>query len=97
VEKLVNTQPDSVPKRPARFGLWLAGLYVLLAAGLFVVTAVTTTPDKMGWDWIPFFSLSLPWSGMDRRFWILGILLNGVILWALGTAVQKLVRILRRS
>jgi hypothetical protein len=88
----VNIRLDSVPKRPARFGLWLGGIYLLLATGLFILTVLTTTPDKVGLDWIPFFFLSMPWSRMEPRFAIPGVLLNGAILWALGTAFQKLIR-----
>jgi hypothetical protein len=93
----VNIRPDSLRGRPSRFGLWLAGIYLLLAAGLFLQTALTTKPGNVGLDWIPFVVLSMPWSRMDPRFAIPGVLLNGAMLWALGTALQKLARYSRRS
>jgi hypothetical protein len=38
----------------------------------------------------------MPWSRHDMALAVPGVLLNAVILWALGTALQVLVRNLRR-
>ena len=84
---------DGEPKsRPLRFGLWLGGMYVFLATALFILTALTTKPGNVGLDWIPFMILTAPWSGMDTRLAIAGVLLNGVILWGFGNLLQVFFR-----
>ena len=82
-------------RRRPRLGLWLAGLYLGLDMGLFVVTELTTRPDNVGLDWIPFVMLGMPWSRRDPALAVPGVLLNAAILWALGTALQVLLRSLR--
>ena len=78
--------------RLPRLGLWLGGFYVFLAAALFILTALTTKPGNVGLDWIPFMILTAPWSGMDTRLAIAGVLLNGVILWGFGNLLQVFFR-----
>ncbi len=56
---------------------------------------MTTKPDNVGLDWIPFVMLAMPWSGMQPGFAIPGVLLNGVLLYVLGTVLQVCVRNLR--
>jgi hypothetical protein len=85
------------PRRKARLGLWLGCIYLALAAALFLVTLLTTNPGNVGLDWIPFVLLGMPWSRHDMALAVPGVLLNAVILWALGTALQVLVRNLRRD
>ncbi|UWZ82210.1 hypothetical protein [Occallatibacter riparius] len=82
-------------RRRPRLGLWLAGIYLGMAVGLFVITMLTTEPSKVGLDWIPFLMLAMPWSHRDMALAGPGLLLNAAILWAIGTAVQVLVRNLR--
>lgn len=92
----MTVEPASLPAhRRARLGLWLGGMYLLPATAVFVLTVLTTTPDKVGLDWIPFMIIAMPWSGLNQTFAIPGVLLNAVILWALGTSLQVLVRYFR--
>jgi len=45
---------------PPRLGLWVGGIYFFLAAALFTLTILTTKPDNVGLDWIPFVMLAMP-------------------------------------
>lgn len=89
---------ENPPARPrARLGLWLAAIYFILAAALFLVTALNTKPDNVGLDWIPFAYLTMPWSGISWSLAIPGVFFNALGLWLLGTAVQKLMGMIGRS
>jgi hypothetical protein len=78
--------------RRAGLGIWLAGIYVALVVGLFILTALTTNPGKVGLDWIPFMVLTAPWSGMSPAMAVPGILLNAAIMWLAGTVLHKIIR-----
>lgn len=79
------------PPRPARLGPSLAAIYFALALVLFILTAVTTKPDNVGLDRIPFLGFTLPWSGISSQLALPGVFLNTAGLWLLGAEVQKLV------
>jgi hypothetical protein len=81
------------PARPrARLGLWLAAIYFILAAALFLVTALNTKPGNVGLDWVPFMVLTAPWSGMSPILAIPGVFLNALALWVVGTVAEKIIR-----
>jgi hypothetical protein len=34
---------------------------------VYILTAMTTSPDKVGYDWIPLRILAVPWSAMAAQ------------------------------
>jgi hypothetical protein len=81
------------PRR--RLGLLLAGIYLALAAGLFLFTELTTKPGNVGLDWIPFMLLAWPWSFMSPNMLIPGVLINAGLLWLIVTLIQLCIRAAR--
>ena len=71
-------------------GFCVAATYVLLVALVFGLTAATTKPSNVGYDWIPFFLLAMPWSGMNARLLLPGLTVNVILLYLLGTLLQVL-------
>jgi hypothetical protein len=93
---LLNREQESRKdprRRPrARFGVWLAGIYFVLTAALFMVTALGTKPDNVGLDWIPFMVLAMPWSRISAAMAIPGVFLNTLALLLMGTVLEKIWR-----
>ncbi|MGA3069704.1 MAG: hypothetical protein ABSD43_05755 [Terracidiphilus sp.] len=92
--------------RPNRLGIYAAAAYVLIVAGVYAATEYGGKPSGLGYEWIPFIWLAMPWyfwvpSSMLNARWydmvapelcILGIILNASILYM----VCKVLELLRR-
>ena len=39
----------------------------LSSVAVYILTAMTTSPDKVGYDWIPLRILAVPWSAMAAQ------------------------------
>ena len=55
-------QPATPQRKHPKLGIWIAAIYVVIGLAVYTLTAITTTPDKVGYDRIPFWSPGLPWS-----------------------------------
>jgi uncharacterized membrane protein len=77
---------------PNRFGIYVAAIYLLIVLGVYAITEYNTKPDNVGYDWIPFELLALPWPAISVRLLIPGFILNAGILYLLGTLLEKLWR-----
>lgn len=75
-----------------RIGIWFAAVYVLVVITAFVVTAINTLPGNVGLDWIPFWSLALPWSRISMQMLLPGFLINALIFYLLGWMLGALTR-----
>lgn len=73
-------------------GFCVSATYVLVVVLIFALTALTTKPSNVGLDWIPFFLLASPWSLLNPRLLLPGLVLNAVLLYLLGTLLYKLWR-----
>lgn len=70
-------------------GLRLAGVYSALVAGVWTLTALTTSPSKVGLDWIPLLMLAWPWVELGGQSMLLpGLALNVVACYLLGDLVD---------
>jgi hypothetical protein len=87
--------------RPNRLGLYFVAAYTLIAVAIFALIFFHSSPalgGKRGGlesEWIPFLMLAEPWffvlpGNLGRGWlWILGFVLNGGILYLLGTQIEK--------
>jgi hypothetical protein len=92
----MNTQIESTPQRLFhRLGVILAAVYFLLAAVVFALIA--SQPPDDGLEWLPMVWLSMPWFKLGQSFLIPGILINTVLLYLFGVAIQLAYRELRAS
>jgi hypothetical protein len=69
-------------------GFCVAATYVLIVVVVFAFTASTTKPSNVGYDWIPFILLSMPWYGLDARLLLPGLVANTGLMYLLGTLLQ---------
>lgn len=76
-------------EKPNRLGICFAVTYLVIAVAVYTITAVTTKPSNVGLDWIPFFMLAMPWSKIDARLLLPGLIINAGILYLLGTLLGK--------
>jgi len=59
--------------------------------GVFAYTWCKTKPEYLGYDWIPFLMLTIPWSRLGASVW-LGLILNAGLLYLLGVLFDKVRR-----
>lgn len=69
-------------------GFCVAATYVLIVVVVFAFTASTTKPGNVGYDWIPFILLSMPWYGLSPRLLLPGLIANAVLMYLLGMLFQ---------
>jgi hypothetical protein len=72
-----------------RVGVYCAGSYCAITLLVFVFTAVTTRPENVGYDWIPFVSLAMPWYRISPRLLLVGLVLNAGCFYLLGVIVHQ--------
>lgn len=87
--------------RPSRLGIIVAALYVFLVLAVYAITA-SSKPNGLGYEWIPFIDLAMPWSLMGDNvslpgfgflsLLIFGFIANAGILYLVGALVEKLLR-----
>jgi polyferredoxin len=79
--------------RPSRLGIIVAALYVFLVLVVYAITA-SSKPSGLGYEWIPFIFLAMPWTLMGERLPILifGFLVNTGILYLFGALIEKFLR-----
>lgn len=51
--------------RKDRTGIHFAAAYIFLVTVVYMFTACTTKPDNVGYDWIPFIMLAMPWYSFN--------------------------------
>lgn len=83
------------PKFRSRAGVYVAGVYILLAVGIFVLTAFGHHDDGM--EWIPFALLASPWFQIGQRLLIPGLIANAILLYAIGTIIGTAVLRIREK
>src|SRR5215475_4601213 len=69
-------------------GFRLAAIYVLAVVFVFALTALTTKPDNVGLDWIPFVMLASPWYFLNPRLVLPGLILNVGLMYLLGALLH---------
>ena len=69
--------------------MYLAGFYCAIALLIFVLTEVTTRPENVGYDWIPFVLLAIPWYWINPRLLVVGLILNAGCFYLLGVMIRK--------
>jgi hypothetical protein len=72
-----------------RGGFCVAAFYFLVVVVVFAFTAYTTKPDNVGYDWIPFILLSVPWYGISTRLLLPGLIANVGLAYLLGMLLDK--------
>lgn len=87
--------------RPSRLGIIVAALYVFLVLAVYAITA-SSKPSGLGYEWIPFIDLAVPWSLMGDNvslpgfgflsLLIFGFIVNAGILYLVGALVEKVLR-----
>jgi hypothetical protein len=78
-------------------GFCVSATYVLVVVFVFALTALTTKPGNVGLDWIPFFLLASPWSLLNPRLLLPGLVLNATLMYLLGTLLHTLRRHLTKQ
>lgn len=76
--------------RVNRAGFCAAAIYVLIVVLVFSVTAYNTKPSNVGYDWIPFVLLSMPWYRLDPQLLFPGLIANAGLMYLLGTLLDTL-------
>ena len=71
-------------------GFCVAATYALIVIVVFGFTEMITKPSNVGYDWIPFILLSMPWYAINARLLLPGLLANAGLMYLLGTALQAL-------
>ena len=81
---------DANKTRSNRLGIYLSGLYVLVVAAVYGLTALSAKPSDVGYEWVPFIMLAMPWvrMGQAQEFLLLGLIANAVILYLFGTLFE---------
>jgi hypothetical protein len=70
--------------------MWLAGFYCAIALLVYVLIAATTRPENVGYDWIPFVLLAIPWYRINSRLLVVGLILNAICFYLLGVMIHKI-------
>ncbi|MDQ2842399.1 MAG: hypothetical protein M3Y72_15410 [Acidobacteriota bacterium] len=64
--------------------------YIFVVGVVFAFTAYNTKPDNVGYDWIPFVLLSMPWYGIEARLLLPGLVVNAGLMYLLGALFDTL-------
>lgn len=78
--------------RPNRLGIYFTAAYLVIVGSVYAVTAYNTKPGNVGYDWIPFEMLAMPWVAIGIKFLFPGFILNAGISYLAGTLFEKLRR-----
>lgn len=73
-------------------GFSVAATYILIVAFVFAFTAYNTKPGNVGYDWIPFALLSMPWYRANAWLLLPGLVVNAGFMYLLGTVLETLWR-----
>jgi hypothetical protein len=71
-------------------GFCVAATYVLTAVVVFALTTYTTKRDSVGYDWIPFVLLAMPWYRLNTQLLLPGLIANAGLMYLLGTLLHAL-------
>ena len=66
-------------------GVCVAATYILMVVVVFAISAYTTNPNNVGYDWIPFILLAMPWYLVHPQLLLPGLIANSVLMYLLGT------------
>jgi hypothetical protein len=69
-------------------GFCVAATYVLVVVVVFAVSAYTTKPGNVGYDWIPFVLLAMPWYRLHTQLLLPGLIVNASLMYLLGTLLH---------
>ena len=91
----IGKKPNMASKGISRNRISLGGFcgaatYALIVTIVFTLTAFTTKPSNVGYDWIPFILLSMPWYAINASLLLPGLIVNAALMYLLGTALQAL-------
>ena len=82
------------PQRKRNFGgIYLAGTYIVLVSAVYGLTAYSSYmhPDD-GMQRIPFALLASPWFEMSQNLILPGLIVNALVLFAIGTIAGAILR-----
>jgi hypothetical protein len=71
-------------------GFCVAATYILIVVVVFAISAYTTKPSNVGYDWIPFILLAMPWYWLHTQLLLPGLIANSVFVYLLGTLFYTL-------
>jgi hypothetical protein len=69
-------------------GFCVAATYVLVVFVVFAFSAFTTKPDNVGYDWIPFVLLAMPWYRLNTQLLLPGLIANAGLMYVLGALLH---------
>jgi hypothetical protein len=69
-------------------GLWLGAIYLIAVIVAYAIIAYTTKPGNVGYDWIPFVLLAMPWYRLYPPLLLPGLLINTGLMYLLGTLLH---------
>ena len=75
-------------------GLSVSLLYCVLVIFVYTYTATNTKPENVGYDWIPFILLAMPWYRINPRLLMPGLILNAGVFYLLGVLLPKVWRLI---
>ena len=78
--------------RYSRFGIYAVILYALVVVGSFAYGWFSNKPGYLGFNWIPFLVLALPWSKIFDAPAVAGVVLNAGLLYLFGALVERSAR-----
>ena len=70
----------------------MAAIYVIAVVVVYAVISNTTKPENVGYDWIPFVLLAMPWYRLYPPLLLPGIFINIGLMYFLGTLLHMLWR-----
>lgn len=78
--------------RVNRGGFRVASFYFFVVVIVYVYTSLTTKPSNVGYDWIPFILLAMPWYAISATLLLPGLIANVGISYLLGSLFDKVWR-----
>jgi hypothetical protein len=69
-------------------GFCVVASYTVIVIAVLAITALTTKPSNVGYDWIPFMLLSAPWFFWNPLMLWPGLVFNAFLLYMLGALLH---------
>lgn len=73
-------------------GFRVASTYVLIVVIVFALCTLTARPENVGYDWIPFILLAMPWYRLNPQLLVPGLIANVGLMYLLGSLLHMIWR-----